>query len=164
MSDTVAIVSVVVTGVGAPMVAAVTTRWQLRHAVLTEWEREIREILDDAAAKLAQLQRASGHCIALWRRGKTDNDDEVKDQLRSRNEAGEEERITLLGKIGWRVSWQTLSRVSLISCESRTKHWRLIRTPVQRAPRGANKRQQVHPGRPVRGLETPQADDRGAEA
>jgi hypothetical protein len=98
MSDTVAIVSVVVTGVGAPMIAAVTTRWQLRHAAFTERERERRDILDDATAKLAQLQRASGHCTALWRRGKTDDDDEVKDQLRSRNEAGER-MLTAQGRI-----------------------------------------------------------------
>ncbi len=121
MSDTVAIVSVVVTGVGAPMVAAVTTRWQLRHAVLTEWEREIREILDDAAAKLAQLQRASGHCIALWRRGKTDNDDEVKDQLRSRNEAGER-MLTAYGRICIRYGPDSAVAVSYgkaVDCLSR---------------------------------------------
>ncbi len=98
MSDAVAIVSVVVTGVVAPAIAAITTRWQLRNAALSTRQRERQEVLDDATEKLAQLQRASRHCIALWSRGKTDDDAEVKDQLRIRNEASER-MATAYGRI-----------------------------------------------------------------
>jgi len=98
MSDAVAIVSVVVTGVVAPTIVAITTRWQLRNTALSTRQRERQEVLDDATEKLAQLQRASRHCVALWSRGKTDDDAEVKDQLRIRNEASER-MVTAYGRI-----------------------------------------------------------------
>jgi hypothetical protein len=89
LSDTVAIVSIVVTGVASPAIVAIAAHWQARASYSSAVTKERREVLDYAAERLAQLRRASLHCIALWSRGVSDTTDEVRDQLRQRSIAND---------------------------------------------------------------------------
>ncbi|WP_239336387.1 hypothetical protein [Frankia sp. CiP3] len=100
MSDVavLAIVSVVVTGIGAPGIMALAGRLESRRSHRLAIGRECRDVLDFAAEQLARSQRTTACCISLWSRGIMDNDDEARDYLRCRNEANEAAR-TAYGRL-----------------------------------------------------------------
>ena len=89
MANTVAIVSVIVTGVVSPIIAATAARSQVNTASKVALAKEYREVLDDGADKLAKLIRASGHIVVLWSRGVDQGSEESKRELLIRNQAGE---------------------------------------------------------------------------
>lgn len=69
VADSVAIVSVIVTGIVARAIAAIAARGQVNLTSRVTLAKEYRDVLDEGAGKLAKLTRASGHVVALWERG-----------------------------------------------------------------------------------------------
>ncbi len=100
MSDVMvlAIVSVVVTGIGAPGITAFSGRMEIRRSHRLAIQKECRDALDFAAEQLARSQRATAYCISLWSRGIMDGDDEAKEYLKRRNQANESAR-TAYGRL-----------------------------------------------------------------
>lgn len=89
-SNLVAIVSVVMSGLVSPIIAAIAARGQIVYSARAALSSETREVLDEAINALARTRRANGHCISLWRRGVPDNTDEAREQLAARRRAGED--------------------------------------------------------------------------
>jgi hypothetical protein len=89
-SNLVAIVSVVMSGLVSPVIAAIAARSQVVYRERATLSSETRKVLDEAINALARTSRANGHCIALWRRGVPDNTDEAREQLAGRRRAGED--------------------------------------------------------------------------
>jgi hypothetical protein len=86
---TVAIVSVIVTGIVAPAITAAAVRFQAILTNRAQVAKEYREVLDDATEHLSKVTRASGHLVALWRRGVLADSDEASRELAVRNSSGE---------------------------------------------------------------------------
>jgi hypothetical protein len=86
---TIAIVSVIVTGIVSPMIAAIATRWQVNSATKVSLAKEYREVLDDGADKLAKLLRAGGHLVGCWSRGPGEGSEESQREFLIRSQAGE---------------------------------------------------------------------------
>jgi hypothetical protein len=85
-SDVVALVSVIVTGLGSPMVALATVRWQARQSSREASGADRRRVLDDAGSALARFMRANGRFVASWRHGAGD-DAELQALLEVRSQA-----------------------------------------------------------------------------
>ncbi len=100
MSDVMllAIVSVVVTGIGAPGISAFSGRMETRRSHRLAVQKECRDVLDFAAEQLTRSQLVTAYCISLWSRGIMDGDDEAKEYLKRRNHANEMAR-TAYGRL-----------------------------------------------------------------
>ena len=88
-SNVVAGLSVVVTGVVSPLIAALITRWQLLRTTRSTAETESRNVLDLAVQELARFTLADGHCLALWRRGVPNDAVQATERLKARTVASE---------------------------------------------------------------------------
>ena len=86
---TIAIISVIVTGIVSPVIAATAARSQVNMAAKVSLAKEYREVLDDGADKLTKLLRASGHLVGCWSREIDQGEEEPQREFLIRNQAGE---------------------------------------------------------------------------
>ena len=83
-SDVVAVISVLVAGVVAPVIAMLSVRWQVSHATRSSIESEHRAVLDEAIVEISRFMRATSQTRAIWRHGHFDDNVEAQEQLRAR--------------------------------------------------------------------------------
>jgi hypothetical protein len=86
-SDVVAIISVLVAGVIAPVITMMSVRWQVSHASRRDIESERRVVLDEAIVEISRFMRATSQARAIWRHGHFDDSEEAQEQLRVRTGA-----------------------------------------------------------------------------
>jgi hypothetical protein len=85
-SNLVALASVIVTGLGAPMFALATVRWQTQQTSREVLAADRQRVLDEAASALARFMRANGRFLASWRHG-AESDSELEALLEARSSA-----------------------------------------------------------------------------
>jgi hypothetical protein len=90
----VALASVLVTGIAAPLITFLATRYQLLYSNSATVRRDALEVLDLAAEELARAMRANGHCLGLWRRGVPDTSPEAREFMSLRSV--QTERVTVM--------------------------------------------------------------------
>ena len=94
VSDTtaIAIAGIVVSGVVGPSTIALWASHRQKRDHQHELGKEVRELLDDAAAALGKMRRATMRIVRLWERGLPDSDARVREETAAQREAVEQSR------------------------------------------------------------------------
>lgn len=81
MNDLVAIISVIVTGVAAPLIVSAVALMQWRLSERSQASRDRRKALNECATYVSQAARAGSHSLALWSRGIPEHSDESREHI-----------------------------------------------------------------------------------